>query len=298
MSTISVPMEGQDEPKDTRYKQDTTNNNSVSQPVTREPLQLLSKGDLKGDLEGLLKRASKPAEAIELAEKGEPFEYEDYKVGRKLGEGKFAYVVEAERDGKTVALKLPKGDKGAEALERHAEILSQLDHSNISRLVKAKKGAYVTEERGLLSLKERVHAMNQRDEKITPLEPLELTEKIAYPILDALAHAHKRGIVHRDVKPENIVFVNKEWSLTDFNVSDSRNGVEGTLYTNLEGKHTEAYASPEQRKGQKGAHRSDLYSFAVVLFEAITGELPEGSRVDANELRPQFGLDLEEFFKR
>jgi serine/threonine-protein kinase len=102
--------------------------------------------------------------------------------------------------------------------------------------------------------------------------PLNKTIDIILQILDALEHAHKKGVVHRDIKPQNIIMLkNGKVVVTDFGIAkiaSSENTVDdktiGTVY----------YISPEQAEGGTIDHRSDLYSLGAMLFEMITGRLP------------------------
>lgn len=103
---------------------------------------------------------------------------------------------------------------------------------------------------------------------------LEETARIVEKIAGALAYAHQRGIVHRDVKSDNILFDdNNEPFISDFGVAKLYGGETGSL-TNKEYVGTPAYMSPEQSQGNKLDGRSDTYSLGVVIYEALTGEQP------------------------
>jgi serine/threonine-protein kinase PpkA len=106
---------------------------------------------------------------------------------------------------------------------------------------------------------------------------LEDTLQIVKTVAGALGYAHRRGIVHRDIKPQNILFhENGDPVLSDFGIAKAIGG--NTIMT-MSGMYfgTPRYMSPEQIKGQPVDGRSDLYSLGVLLYEMLTGELPYSS---------------------
>jgi len=103
---------------------------------------------------------------------------------------------------------------------------------------------------------------------------LEETARIVGKIASALAYAHQKGVIHRDVKPDNILFdSNDEPFISDFGIAKLFSGGTGSL-TNKEYVGTPAYMSPEQSQGNKMDGRSDVYSLGAVIFEMLTGEKP------------------------
>ncbi|MDX1606157.1 MAG: protein kinase [Candidatus Competibacterales bacterium] len=116
--------------------------------------------------------------------------------------------------------------------------------------------------------------------------PLESALKIAKQIAKGLSHAHRRGIIHRDIKPQNILFRDDdEPVITDFGIAKNLGRDAGlTLPGQTFGSPN--YISPEQARGGPLDIRSDLYSFGVVFYEMLTGELPFKAR-DSLEMARQ-----------
>ncbi|HEX9385174.1 MAG TPA: protein kinase, partial [Anaerolineales bacterium] len=124
-----------------------------------------------------------------------------------------------------------------------------------------------------------LHSHNQR------LQPVQIA-RLLITIATALDYAHERGVIHRDIKPGNIILHNKadnisteepitertEAVLTDFGLVRIAQAVTQTASGSVSG--TPAYMSPEQAQGLKVDHRSDIYSLGVVLYEMIAGRIP------------------------
>lgn len=109
---------------------------------------------------------------------------------------------------------------------------------------------------------------------------VERTIKIMAQACDALEHAHKQGVIHRDLKPSNIVLINFDGDkdfvkVVDFGVAKLLTGTESQKLTQVgEVCGSPVYMSPEQCKGLDLDNRSDVYSMAIVVYEALTGRLP------------------------
>ena len=103
---------------------------------------------------------------------------------------------------------------------------------------------------------------------------LERIANLINQVAEALDHAHEKGIVHRDVKPSNVLLERGDWALlTDFGVARMVESVQRLTATGV-GVGTPAYMSPEQGQGKKVDLRSDVYSLGVVLYEMLTGRVP------------------------
>lgn len=103
-----------------------------------------------------------------------------------------------------------------------------------------------------------------------PLSP-RVTVNLMCQVLDALSHAHGRGIIHRDVKPQNvIVTVNGKVKLTDFGIAREVNASTKTFAgSNVLG--SVHYISPEQARGDDVGPSSDIYSAGIMMYEMLTG---------------------------
>ena len=200
---------------------------------------------------------------------------ERYRVRRKLGSGGMAdvYCAEDEQLGRQVALKLlhPRfaGDEQfVERFRREARSAAGLQHPNIVGVFDRGEwgGNYYIAMEYLdgPTVKELV-----RDRG--PLPP-DTAAAIAIQVLRALRFAHKRGVVHRDIKPHNVIVDGEgRVKVTDFGIAragPSEMTETGTIVG------TAHYLSPEQAQGQPVDERSDLYSVGVMLYETLTGRVP------------------------
>jgi len=205
-----------------------------------------------------------------------------YRILRPLGSGGMGEVFLAEdtRLQRKVALKVLRAEAGeGEAARkrflREAQAVAQLDHPNVCAIYEvgeSEAGTYIAmqfiEGQSLHDL-----MLHQRLELATLLD-------LGLQVADALAEAHARGIIHRDIKPQNILVTPKgQAKVLDFGLAkrlDFGKGDEtGTILTNpgmVLG--TVPYMSPEQVKGEELDGRSDVFSLGAVLFELATGRRP------------------------
>ncbi len=199
-----------------------------------------------------------------------------YTIVSVIGEGESAVVFGAFDGvtGDTVALKMFRPDcdensPAAERFETEIHLLSQLDHPNIVRLLDSSEGGeyryFVMEYIEGITLKK--HILNRGALEID--EILFLSKQI----LSALSHVHEKGIVHSDIKPQNIVIVGSgNVKLMDFGIAKTLVSQSDEISDVAVG--TVQYVSPEQAEGKPLDYLSDLYSFGVMLYEMATGILP------------------------
>src|SRR3954454_11142273 len=198
-----------------------------------------------------------------------------YRIVRKLGTGGMAnvYLAEDEVLGRRVAIKILNDrhagdDQFVERFRREAKNAAGLSHPNIVSIYDRgeAEGTYYIAMEFLdgRSLKELIVSRGPA--------PVNVAIEYARQILGALRFAHRNGIVHRDIKPHNVL-VDGEGRLkvTDFGIA--RSGVsQMTEVGSIIG--TAQYLSPEQARGSAVGPTSDIYSVGVVLYEMLTGEVP------------------------
>lgn len=201
-----------------------------------------------------------------------------YTIERELGQGGMAWVYLAHdlKHRRPVAIKVLRPELGevigADRFTREIEIAAKLTHPHILPLHDSGEAA------GLLyyvmpfiegeSLRDRL----EREIQLPVDDALKITNEVA----DALAYAHSCGVVHRDVKPENILLKSGHAYVADFGIARAVSVAAGDRLTQTGlSVGTPAYMSPEQVEGASHIDgRSDLYSLACVLYESLTGETP------------------------
>ena len=192
-----------------------------------------------------------------------------YAVGEQIGRGGMADVHRA-RDtvlGRSVAIKILR-DVSAVDARRFADevrLLSALDHPNIVTLL----DAGVTEERPWIAL-ELVEGTTLSEVMSDGVLDESRAEQVGREVAAALAHAHDHAVVHRDVKPSNILIAEDgRAKLTDFGIARLDDGSSGvTLTGHTVG--TAAYLSPEQVRGEPVSGSGDVYALGLLLLEALT----------------------------
>ena len=198
-----------------------------------------------------------------------------YKIIRKLGSGGMAnvYLAEDQELGRRVAIKIlnerhANDEQFVDRFRREAKHAAGLSHPNIVAIYDRgeAEGTYYIAMEYLdgRSLKELIVARGPA--------PVHVAIDYARKILDALRFSHRNGIVHRDIKPHNVI-VDAEGrvKVTDFGIARA-----GTSQMTEVGSiiGTAQYLSPEQAKGAPVDQTSDLYSVGIVLYELLTGKVP------------------------
>ena len=198
-----------------------------------------------------------------------------YDLERLLGQGGFAWVFAGrELDGTAVAVKvlMPRyaGDPQFERRFRNeAETAAQLKHPNIIRIrFVARSGNYVYF--GMDLCADSLAARLQRE---GPLPEADIV-RIAGDVAQGLGFAHAQGVIHRDLKPDNILLHSDGSAvISDFGIARALSGYVASTGVNMT-IGTPQYLSPEQAQGRPLDARVDLYALGVTLFKAATGEVP------------------------
>jgi len=209
-----------------------------------------------------------------------------YRVGALLGRGGMSdvYLGTDSRLGRTVAIKLLKSTLAADPAFRtrfrqEAQAAARMAHPTIVRVFDAGEET-VTDEFGHdtkipFIVMEHVDGRLLKD--IIREGPIEATEavRIIDGVLTALEYSHRAGVVHRDIKPGNIMITKSgQVKVMDFGIARAISDSATTVAQTTAILGTAAYFSPEQAKGESVDARTDLYSTGVVLFEMLTGRPP------------------------
>lgn len=206
-----------------------------------------------------------------------------YKIQEKIGSGGQGTVYKAldTKLNRTVVIKILPSEVTAKTanfrrFEREAQLCSQLDHPNICTIYD------FHEANGIFYIAmQYVDGKNVR--QLVSGRPLELRSalSIAIQVTDALAYAHSKNIIHRDIKAGNIMVTEKgQAKILDFGLAklledeqeEQNRGLDRTEITELGIPYgTATYAAPEQAKGERADERSDIFSTGVLLYEMLTG---------------------------
>lgn len=199
-----------------------------------------------------------------------------YRLTEQIGIGGMAIVYRAVdlRTGHNVAVKVlrPEYNEDSEFIsrfQREAEAASKMTHHNIVNLLDVGMDG---ENRYLVMEYVQGKTLKTVIQERGKLSPA-LAGQITIRILSALEHAHRNGIVHRDIKPQNIlVHADGHIKVADFGIARIANSSTLTKGDNVMG--SVHYFSPEQAKGEGANATSDIYSTGVVLYEMLTGRVP------------------------
>lgn len=198
-----------------------------------------------------------------------------YQIIEKIGEGGMGIVYKAKDTTleRTVAIKFLPRQTATQAEERQrfyieAKAAAALNHPNI-----ATTHAIEEVEDDVFIVMEYIEGQELKQKIDAGPLPVEDAIHIILQIANGLQEAHKKGIVHRDIKSANIMLTGSgQIKIMDFGLAKVRGGAQLTQIGTTLG--TAAYMSPEQARGEDVDHRTDIWSLGVVLYEAIAGQLP------------------------
>ena len=198
----------------------------------------------------------------------------NYRILKEIGKGGMGSVYTAMQLSlnRVVVIKEMSKSPGREAqsrFKREGKICANLYHQNIVEIYD-----YIKEEGRNYLVMEFVDGVSLAEviEKAAPLHP-RIAAAIAREIGRALVCAHQDGVIHRDIKPKNILITRSGViKLTDFGVARDMDAPDLTTTGTLIG--TPFYMSPEQASGDKVGYQSDIYSLGIVLYEMVTGKKP------------------------
>ncbi|HEX5719343.1 MAG TPA: protein kinase [Thermoanaerobaculia bacterium] len=239
--------------------------------------------EMRSDLLGVLRTGN--VQTLEAQR-----DFGPYRIGELLGGGGMGVVYKAEdrRLGRSVAIKLLPPDLTRDPAAKarflqEARAASTLDHPNLCTV-------YEVGEAGMSQLFIAMPCYDGETlrRKIDANGPLPVAEAldIALQVLKGLAKAHRHGIVHRDVKPANLMITaDGVVKILDFGIAKLAGVAAGLTQTGAR-IGTPAYMSPEQSRGEEVDARTDLWSLGVVLYEMLTGVRPACEANAANIAKP------------
>ncbi len=199
-----------------------------------------------------------------------------YEILKSIGEGGMANVFLAKDTilDREVAVKVLRGDLAADEkfirrFQREALSVSNLSHPNIVEVydVGEEDGEYyiVMEYLNGKTLKQLL----KKRESLTITEVIDIMSQIT----DGIAHAHDAYIIHRDIKPQNIIIEDDgKIKITDFGIAMALNATQLTQTNSVMG--SVHYLPPEQASGKSATTKSDIYSMGILMYELITGNVP------------------------
>lgn len=211
-----------------------------------------------------------------------------YSIEREIGRGGNARIfLASDAAGQRVALKILHPELlvsvAAERFLREIRLASQLHHAHIAQILDSGEQDWL-----VYYVMDYIEGSTLRERLDSPV-PLAVGEtmRIVCDVLEALDHAHTRGIIHRDVKPANVVLSSRGAVLLDFGIARAvAASANDQLTRSGIAVGTSSYMSPEQISALRGIdHRSDLYSLGCLLYECIAGQPPFTNRNEAMVLQ-------------
>lgn len=211
-----------------------------------------------------------------------------YRLVCQIGEGGFGKIYKAIQlsTNQTVAIKFLSVDKALDAdkkrryierFHREADLVSRLNHPNIVRLLdKGQQGDEL-----LYAVYEYIEGQTLKAwlHEHGPMKPT-MAAKVMATVLDALAHAHEKGVLHRDIKPANIMLFNAatgiQVKVLDFGIGtlmhEARQLDYKTITLTQETLGTPSYSAPEQLRGEPPVAQTDIYVWGLVFLECLTAK--------------------------
>src|SRR5664279_1212753 len=200
-----------------------------------------------------------------------------YRIDQLIARSGMASIYRATdlRNGRQVAIKIPHPEMESDPLlydrfRREEEIGKNMDHPGVMKV-------FIDEHRSqVYMVMEWVDGRLLREilneqKKMPPERAIKITARI----LDALQYIHEHGVVHRDMKPENVMVDEQDnIKLIDFGIASNHGSRRLTFAKLSQTMGTPDYISPEQVRGGRGDARSDIYSVGVMLYEMLTGKVP------------------------
>ncbi len=191
-----------------------------------------------------------------------------------MGEVYLARDTQSPKAEKMVALKilppeLTRNPQYVERFRREAKAISRLDHPHIIKVFE------IGEERGIHYIAMEYLGGLPLGDLLRKRGRLPFAEaaRIVMDVAEALEVAHSKGIIHRDIKPDNILSDESgEFKVMDFGIARMEDGAQLTMTGTIMG--TPEYMSPEQAGGKKVDKRTDIYSLGIVFYEMLTGKVP------------------------
>jgi serine/threonine protein kinase len=217
-------------------------------------------------------------EAAQLEEELRAAVGDRYRIRRRIGAGGMAFVYEADdlRHSRRVAIKVLRPElaamAGAARFLREIETAAGLNHPNVLPIHDSgSAGALLFYVMPLIvgeSLRDRL----DRAGRLRPDEAIRLVREIA----EGLHYAHTQGVIHRDMKPDNVLMQSGHALIADFGIARAVGGGDSARLTGVGvAVGTPDYMSPEQALGDDGVdHRTDIYALGTMLFEMLAGERP------------------------
>jgi tetratricopeptide (TPR) repeat protein len=254
---------------------ETGNQHTSLQPAPRD--QAVNADEHGQNTKSFRERASQSGRS----QSAEPQMMGRFRLQRLLGEGGFAQVYLAYDPAldRQVAIKIPRQhSRFSDSLRREALVAAKLKHPSIVQIYEIGPGASPSPQAG----DEAVYVVMQYIEGMTLAQKLEAakvslddTVDLLVDVAEALAFAHGQGVLHRDLKPHNILLdVNDCPYVSDFGLAIRQETLDHHVG---ESCGTPAYMSPEQASGRSLTPASDIWSLGVILYELVVGQRPFGS---------------------